>query len=258
MDIEKHQVDLWFAQDRTIRTMQLLGQYRSFLSCDEMERCSGFYFDKHRHQFLVARALVRCVLSQYERQVPPQAWRFVRNSYGKPYIDNPEVSRVIHFNLSHTDGWIVLAVTLDNEVGVDVERIDRSKGILDLADRYFSPIESEELRALPPSDRVDRFFDLWTLKESYIKACGKGLTIPLHMFTYRFPRNTSIDISFAPEFDDRSDGWRFWQFQPDAEHKVAVAVKDHLSSEYNIRCRRITPLREIDELSLVAYRKRAF
>jgi phosphopantetheinyl transferase len=82
---------------------------------------------------------------------------------------------------------------------------------LDIADHYFSAVESAALTALEPSWRHLRFFEYWTLKESYIKARGMGLSIPLDKFTFSYPCDCGVVLSVDAEFGDHPDRWAFWQ-----------------------------------------------
>ncbi len=104
---------------------------------------------------------------------------FAATPHGKPILaDHPDY----HFNISHSGSWIVLAQH-PSEVGVDVEMIRPIN--LRIAKRHFSATETADLLAQPAAERLRYFFDLWTLKESYVKAIGKGLRIPLSSFTVR-------------------------------------------------------------------------
>lgn len=94
---------------------------------------------------------------------------------GKPYIqDYP-----IHFNMSHSGVWIVAAVA-SAPVGIDIEQMKRNR--LDVARRFFTESEYRSLMDRPEPDRTEYFYTLWTLKESYLKAVGRGLTLSLNSF----------------------------------------------------------------------------
>jgi 4'-phosphopantetheinyl transferase len=213
-------IELWFCVPEEIDDPRLIARYHQLLDEEEREKQQRFHFARHRHQYLVTRALVRGVLSRYAA-VPPERWRFVRNAHGRPEpIGSPLPLR---FNLSHTDGLAVIAVGLGDDLGVDVERarVDRSQ--LEIADRFFSAAEVAELRALPALRQGDRFFDYWTLKESYIKARGMGLALPLDQFSFQL--GSPIRISFSPELKDDPAAWQFWLGQATAEHRFALAVR---------------------------------
>ena len=104
----------------------------------------------------------------------------------------------VRFNLSHTDGLAVCAVVLKHDIGVDVEHRQRRVVSENIARRFFSPSEVREFESLPERMQQDRFFQYWTLKESYIKARGMGLSIPLEKFSFHLLKNKPIRISFDP------------------------------------------------------------
>jgi 4'-phosphopantetheinyl transferase len=183
MLIQQTDVHLWYVFDEQINDPGLLSRYQWLLNAKENKRKKRFWFLKHRRQYLVSRALVRCVLSNYIAEVLPQDWQFSYNKFGKPFIDCLSTELPLQFNLSHTDKLIVMAVTLNNDIGVDVEYVSRKRKTIELADRYFSTVEAEHLHDLSKEKQRERFFELWTLKEAYIKACGMGLSIPLNHFS---------------------------------------------------------------------------
>ncbi len=89
----------------------------------------------------------------------------------------------VRFNLSHSHGLALFAVTRDQEIGVDLECVRDDLEVEQIANLFFSPREVAMLRDLPGAMRNEAFFRCWTLKEAYIKTLGKGLSIPLDRFT---------------------------------------------------------------------------
>jgi 4'-phosphopantetheinyl transferase len=170
-------------------------------------------------------------LSNYA-DVPPEAWRFVTNEFGRPEIDAPKDARWLKFNLSHTNGLIALIIAREREVGVDVEDRERRGRLLNVADRYFSPSEVEALHALPDEEQLERFFLYWTLKESYIKARGMGLAIPLAQFSFTIgSAESAITIDFDPKLNDDPARWQFIAMSFGRRHAVAIGAtrrKDEL------------------------------
>ena len=222
--LEQDEIHLWCCDDTQVKDASLIHHYRAWLDDVELDRLGRFYFAEHRHQFLVARALVRFALSTYHSSIGPADWRFGSNDYGRPTIVNRElVASDLVFNLSHTRGLIVLAFCHGGELGVDVEHCDKSCDNTLLSDQFFSPVEAAALRALPISQQRFRTLDHWTLKEAYIKARGMGLAIPLDSFSFDLSSPGGIDFSVETEAGDRADGWQFWQVEPDSAHKIAVA-----------------------------------
>lgn len=250
--LPKDEVHLWFVADRKIEDPLLLHTYRQWLSEAENSRCQRYYFEKDRHQSLVTRALVRYVLSRYVKSIDEKEWGFKKNEYGRPAIVwDPSHSISLHFNLSHTAGMIVLAVCAENEIGVDIENLTRQSSTIDIAERYFSQVETSDLLKLPKEKQQERFFDLWTLKESYIKARGMGLSIPLDSFTFRFPILNTIAFQVEENSDDHADGWQFWQGQFGLDYKIAVAHRNGKSVvEKTIQAITIVPGVDDQEIEL--------
>jgi 4'-phosphopantetheinyl transferase len=213
------EIDIWIARDEEISDEGLLNEYQACLTDAEVDRMGRFVFAKHRHQYLVRRGLLRYTLSRYVAMTPPKHWTFSTNPWGKPSIVAPR--RPLDFNLSHTDGMVVLAVTSGTEVGIDVEQIDRRID-LEIADHFFSRCEVTDLRSLPPVDQQARFLTLWTLKEAYIKACGQGLSVPLDSFSFSFPGHEQIKFGRDASCPNDMRHWRFWQARI-GRHMVALS-----------------------------------
>ncbi|GAE04097.1 4'-phosphopantetheinyl transferase [Paenibacillus sp. JCM 10914] len=136
---------------------------------------------------------------------------YARNQYGKPYLkEYPD----IHFNISHSGHWIVCAVS-DDWIGIDVEQVN----VVDLAiaDRFFHPAEREQLLHLHKNKRQSLFFDFWTLKESYIKAVGKGLHLPLDSFALEMR-----DEGWAPIMGEEGRTFFFRQYEIEEGYKMSV------------------------------------
>ncbi len=249
MTISAYEIHLWYVQDQNIDDSQLLSQYHNLLNNEERLQQKRFHFERDRHQYLITRALVRSVLSLYVNTTSPEKWKFKKNAYGKPFISSSSLAVPLCFNLSHTNNFVVMAVTLDQEIGVDIEYLPRLGKMLEIANHFFSPIEIEQLHALPAEKQTNRFFDLWTLKEAYIKACGMGLSIPLDHFSFTFSQQGEIEIDFEPERNDQPRYWQFWQIRPSEIHKISVAVKDYMThGSYSISMRKIIPLEKIEEV----------
>jgi 4'-phosphopantetheinyl transferase len=222
--LNAHEIHLWLAYDEQVTDGALLDRYQRLLDPAEQAQQRRFHFARHRHQYLIARALLRSTLSLYADAVAPAQWRFCSNRYGKPAIANV-LAAPLCFHLAHTERVVALAVSSGGELGVDVESLQRRGDMLGIADRIFSPLEVYQLYQLPPAAQRARFFDFWTLKEAYIKACGKGLTISLRHFSYVIADNGLVDIVFEPQRNDRAERWQFWQVAASAGHTLALAYR---------------------------------
>jgi 4'-phosphopantetheinyl transferase len=192
----------------------------ALLSDEERQRMSRFCFERDRLLFLVAHALVRTTLSRFA-DAPPAAWRFRTGSHGRPEIATPP-SR-LRFSLSHTRGLAACAVTIDADIGLDVENLS-SGAALDVAERFFSPREVRDLFGRPEASRRDRFVEFWTLKEAYIKARGLGLSLPLQAFSVYTDSEGAWRIAFEPPLDDDPERWWLWSSRLGDSHQAALAI----------------------------------
>jgi 4'-phosphopantetheinyl transferase len=202
-----------------------LPSYETLLTPDEQQRAGRFLQTADRDRFVIGRALARTMLSQFV-DVRPADWPLAIDDRGRPYLaSRPSDAPDLRFNLSHTPGLVACAVTVGREVGVDVEHIGRALVHDTIPERFFSAREVSDLRARPDEEQHVMFFDYWTLKESYIKARGLGLALPLGQFSFVFTPGQAPTIQFAPELHDDPSSWQFAQFWPTSDHRMAVAVR---------------------------------
>lgn len=159
-----------------------LGRCRCWLSPQELTRASQYRFDAHRREYMAGKVLTRLVLGHYTRQAP-EAVRFHEGPYGKPALCG---DAGLHFNLSHSGGVNVLAISRLGPVGVDVERVDRQRDLSTLIERFFAPAEWQTLRSTVEPQRQQLAWSLWTMKEALAKALGHGLSMPLDACAFSF------------------------------------------------------------------------
>lgn len=243
LDLAGDEIHLWCTNFEQIRGPDLEAAYFRLLSPAERARQARFHFDRDRHRFLVTRALVRTVLSRYA-SVTPCHWLFATNAHGRPRIANPEAgpgSSGLTFNVSHTEDLIVLGIARGTRLGVDAELVNGGNADLDIAANFFSPMEVSELQALPASLQPQHFLELWTLKESYIKARGEGMSIPLDQFGFTLPGATGIEMCLDPRQADHASAWRFLQYRLASGHLVAVC--SDIGRRTRTTLRSVVPLR---------------
>src|SRR5262249_10829075 len=189
----------------------------------------SFRSESARTQFVVTRAALRSILSDY-LDLSPLRLSFVHGPQGKPALAN---WGWLHFNVSHSQDVALIAVTRRSEIGVDVERLRPFINDLGMAERYFSPRETELLRALTGTRRSEAFFHAWTRKEAYLKASGKGLSYGLER----------VEVTLLPEDEPRFvriDGcerlaseWSLRHLVPAVGCVGAVTLQGH---DYQLRC----------------------
>jgi 4'-phosphopantetheinyl transferase len=219
------EIHLWLAFYDEINEEPLLSAYRELLDAVEKEQEPRFYFARDRRRYLVTRALVRTVLSRYA-PIDPREWVFSANAYGRPEIVNAQSKGLcLSFNISHTHSLIVLGVTKGRAIGVDVENFRARAAAIEIADHYFAPQEVAALAGVPQQQQQNRFFEYWTFKESYIKARGMGLSLPLDKFSFCYPDEQAVEIAIDPELADDPGRWQFWQLRPRPEYLLAICAE---------------------------------
>lgn len=239
LEMRPGQVDLWCVDPEEVDDPGLLRDYAALLDADERARRERFLFPHSRHAFLVSHVLVRTALSRYA-DVDPAAWRFTANEHGRPDVIVPAGQPPLRFNLSHTGGMAVVGITLDADLGVDVEDRQRRGRPLMIADHFFAPPEVAALQALPDrASQLERFFDHWTLKEAYMKARGIGVSLGLSNFWYDLEAGRPLRICFGEAIVDDPSAWQLRLLEPSARHRAAVAVR---IPDLVLRVRRTTPL----------------
>jgi len=236
-------IQLWCVQGEAIRDAVLQSQYLKLICTDEKNRLKNIIFSKHRDQFLITRVLVRTALSFNNPHIHPSQWEFATNKHGRPTVSYPVLSTKLFFSISHTNDFIVVAVSLDKEIGVDVECLRNMREYIDIAKEYFSAHEVEQLLSLPRNEQRARFFVLWTLKEAYVKARGKGLSLPLDEFEFSFPTPSLIKARLDSSGNENSEIWEFWTIQPKSQYFISLAKMNNDRDTFqNIFMYESTPL----------------
>ena len=193
------------------------------LSEEERARARRFRFDVDRRRFTVARGLVRRMLSR-QVDVAPADWRIEADAQGRPFVAAPADGGNLRFSASHTEGLVLCAVAVGRAIGADVERV-RERAPLEVAGRFFAPSEVAALDAFPPGEQGDAFFRFWTLKESYAKARGLGLSLPLRQLA--FDLDGGPRAAFDPALGDDPAAWRFFSLRPTPRHRAAICAGRH-------------------------------
>ncbi len=235
-DLWLHEVEDSVPEERTARWLALL-------DADERARYDRIEAPAVEALYLEAHGMLRTVLSSYA-DLRPEAWRFELNEYGRPEIAAALAAQVppIRFNLSHTAGLVAVLVTGTVDCGVDVEHMQPLADAVAISGRFFSPEEIVNLALEGPVEQGRRFYAYWTLKESYIKARGMGLALPLDQFTFHWNgAGEDVSISFGDEIDDDGRRWQFGCGTHGREHAVAVALKHPRTERFSLLRRTFDP-----------------
>ena len=219
--LNKNDVNVFLLKDGGARDLALEAFYYDSITVEEKRKYHKFHFDKDKRLYLLSHAMLRLLLSHYIG-CSSHDISFAYNAYGKPYLlDYPEIS----FNLSHSRQAIALVLNQGNNLylGIDVESHQRQGKVIDLALNFFSPKECKLLTKYPIDIQDKIFFKFWTLKESYIKAIGKGLSIDLNSFAFS-SLEKNIDIIHC-DSEEEKKYWQFYQSEIYQDYFLALAIR---------------------------------
>jgi 4'-phosphopantetheinyl transferase len=192
------------------------------LAADEIERAASYRFERDRRRYRARRGLLRILLQRY-LDVPASRLLFCTNAFGKPALVPGQTQQAIEFNLSHSNGIALFAITLHRHVGIDIEALRSDVEILQIAARFFSPLETKTLAGLPPEEQLPAFFRCWTRKEAYVKARGQGLSLALDSFDVTLaPRLPAVLLGTRPNPQDAKD-WELLDLDPAPGYLGALA-----------------------------------
>ena len=173
----------------------------------EIDRSNKLIFNKDRNLYKASHVFLRRILSRYS-DVDPEHWGFSYNNFGKPAIKNHGQEN-LNFNLSHTHSMIACAVGYQYDLGIDIESNVTLNDLEDMCHLVLCDNERGNVLSAPPSQQEKTFYRYWTLKEAYVKALGKGLTIPLKNIKYESTTVSSwlSSVDLKPKIEGNLYGW---------------------------------------------------
>lgn len=165
---------LYYFNIRNIDKHEVI-HFRNMLSKNRLRQIDKFQLKEDYLRSLLSEVMLRKKVGELIG-INPQMLEIERNDYGKPFIKNvPD----IHFNISHSGEWVVCIIS-EKQCGVDIEKIGCY--YTDIAQKFFSESEYQLILQFSEEIKTERFYELWTLKESYVKFLGKGLSVPFNSF----------------------------------------------------------------------------
>lgn len=217
---DKHQIDLWLLDVHQFSAAHFSAA-DALLSDDEQARAKKIM--RGKDEFIASRWLLRKVLAHYTA-IAPKDLHFERTPKGKPFLTQANVS----FSLSHSSHWAVLAVGRQDWMGVDIEASRLTRDLLDIAQSFFHPEEFQQLKAISGPEQANYFYQLWTLKEAFLKALGTGISAGLEKVHFYWDDGLiKIDVSPELNCDNLSAAQMEWQF-----YQTTIAPEVHCALAY--------------------------
>ncbi|MFT5351512.1 MAG: 4'-phosphopantetheinyl transferase [Planctomycetota bacterium] len=186
LQLEAKFIDVWHS--RIDLPASQINKYIETLSEEELRRAEKFTFPDKYKEYVVSRGVLRNALAHVLKQSPSE-FIFDYTDSKKPYLSRKYNDQEISFNLSHSHGRALIAISLDRQIGIDIEKVRPDIEHEKLAKRFFSEAEHKALMQCVVEKRLPAFFATWTRKEAFVKAVGKGIAFGLSEF----------DVNIDPE-----------------------------------------------------------
>ncbi len=221
--IHSHEVHVWFLKFSDAASY--IANLTQLLSDDEQARAVRFVSHADKNRFTIARGVLRQLLSVYTGH-SARSIQLVYGRHGRPALTASQ-AHGISFNLSHSGEYAYFAVLRDGDVGIDIERIRPYSPAyrLRLARRFFSKMECSAIDRLSESTVEQAFFACWTRKEAYIKAHGRGLSLPLSQFSVSVDPSSVAQLLATPWCSSDCKLTRLWDLTAPSGYRAAIALK---------------------------------
>jgi len=195
------------------------------LSSVERARADRFVHARSRDDFTIAHGALRMLLARYTQQ-PATTLVFSAGAHGKPTLASAsDNGAVISFNMSHSHGRALIAVSDGRELGIDLEQVNPNVKALAIARRYFCAAELAAIESAAPSLQAHRFFGYWVAKEAVLKGQGIGLKFPIDKFEIQFDARCRHAQVRTLEDSHLADDWRVRMLRVQGDWIGAVAAR---------------------------------
>ena len=200
LSLSKDYIDVWLCDLK-----QLSGEINNFYSIlaeDEHERADKLKVEDKKQQYIITRGALRQRLGLLTN-IDPKDFVFEYFEHGKPVLNNDARFTDITFNVSHSNDLALIAIAQEQNIGIDIEKINHELNHQALMTRFFSEAEQTEFQTMPDANRAKAFCACWTRKEAFIKAVGDGVSYGLDNFDIAVdPENQIPEINLHKSSDE--------------------------------------------------------
>ena len=200
LNLSKDHVDIWLCDLKQLSSD--INNFYSILSEDERERTDKLKVEDKKQQYIITRGALRQRLGLLTK-IDPQDFIFDYLEHGKPVLANNPQFADMTFNVSHSHDLALIAITQEQNIGIDIEKINRELKHDELVSRFFSKVEQTEFQTIPEANRAKAFCACWSRKEAFIKAIGDGVSYGLDTFDVTVdPENQTPEINLHKPSED--------------------------------------------------------
>lgn len=228
-------VHVWIATiDSIIATAYSVSPNEAVLEMHpvDRERAQQIIHPETRDEFILGRRLIR-LASQHLLNSGTELLRLKTDDFGKPFI--PGAEKKMQFSITHSHGIVMVAALLGNQrIGIDCEWIQQDVNILQMAQECMSDDELVAFNEVPEETKQRAFFSLWTQKESFLKAIGKGLSISLKAFEVHSAETTELKILDRLELNEIDKNWAFLELDLGDDYTCCLAIERFETDEIEL------------------------
>ncbi len=202
---------------------QTIEELEILLSEDEILRANRFRFAKHKRRFIAARGILRQLLGRY-LQTSPEKINFTYNPQGKPQLASCFQNIDLQFNISHSEDLALYSFNYEQLIGIDLEYLRDNVDYQSIARRFFCETEFELIANCISEQQQQRFYQLWTAKEAYLKAIGTGLGGGLETLEIKIDRAENIYLHSIESPKEIASNWSLYNFIPESNFVATIAL----------------------------------
>ncbi len=227
--LNDEEVNIWLLDINAFK--HSLDFFTSILSTDEVARSQRYKFENLQQNFIINRGFLRSILSRY-LSCDSQDIQFDYNEKGKPFLSPPQ-QQFLKFNLSHKNQYTVYGIS-KIDLGIDLETIDDNVQVKDIAKRFFTEDEYNNLCHLPITEQTEYFFKLWTAKEAYLKAIGQGISAGLDSINFiKQINNFTWKFEILNSLNTEQSLWKINTKKVIKNYFLSIAIKSTKNIKFN-------------------------
>ena len=228
LSVSKDHIDIWLCDLKQLSGD--INNYYSVLSEDERQRADKLRVEDKKQQYIITRGALRQRLGLLTN-IDPKDFVFEYLEHGKPVLANNHQCTDIKFNVSHSNDLALIAIAQEQNIGIDIEKINCESNHQALMTRFFSKAEQTEFQTMPDANMARAFCACWTRKEAFIKAVGDGVSYGLDKF------DVTVDLeNQSPEINLHKPTEKRWSAinLPINDEYMACLVSDR--DGLSVRC----------------------
>jgi 4'-phosphopantetheinyl transferase len=217
--VKRDNIDVWrlnlnFTEER-------VEEFAKVLTEQEYQRASRCSNSILRNRYIATHWALRQLLAYY-LETSPSSVQLIRNEHGKPRLAGTQPNQGLVFNLSHSGEWALFALGWDMALGIDLELKRKLTNMEGMVKRCFASTEQNYWHSLPEDRQLSAFFDLWTAKEAFVKAVGRGIGFGLNRCVVRL--DNSYRYCSVPESCGKPEQWSLWKVDVGESFSAALCA----------------------------------